>query len=96
MTGWPRRLRTHAALAVAGAIALPWLAGEFAKGFIQPGLADDAHRRQLLVDFIVIGSVIFLLTMVATWLIGCWITAVMKGPVRRRDAFPGAPGEPPA
>ncbi|MCE4554460.1 hypothetical protein [Pelomonas cellulosilytica] len=96
MNGWfTRSLQKRAALAVAASLALPWLAGEFAKGFYQPGLADDAVRRQMLIDFIVIGASLFALTMVATWLIGCWITAVMKGPRRDADAFPGAPGEPP-
>ena len=52
-------------------------------------------RRQLLIDFIVIGAIVFALTMVATWLIGCWVTAVMKGPRRDADTFPGAPGEHP-
>ena len=88
-------LRQRAALAVAAALALPWTVGEFAKGFYQPGLADDAERRQLLIDFMVIGAIVFALTMVATWLIGCWVTAVMKGPRRQADDFPGAPGEPP-
>jgi hypothetical protein len=33
--------------------------------------------------------------MAATWLIGCWVMAIMKGPRHDADAFPGAPGEPP-
>jgi hypothetical protein len=46
------------------------------------------------VDFIVVGSVIFLLTMVLTWLIGSWIGAVMRGPRRDGDAFPAGQGLP--
>lgn len=88
-------LRRRTALAVGGSLLLPWALGQFAKGFYQPGLADDALRRQLLIDFIAVGTSLFALTMVATWLIGCWVTAVMKGPRRAADAFPGAPGEPP-
>lgn len=96
MPGWfTPPLRRRAALAVVASLLLPWAVGQFVKGFYQPGLADDAVRRQLLIDFIVIGASLFALTMVATWLIGCWVTAVMKGPRHDADAFPGAPGEPP-
>lgn len=96
MAGWfTPLLRRRAAAAVAASLLLPWAIGQFAKDFVQPGLADDAVRRQLLIDFMVISAIVFALTMVATWLIGCWVTAVMKGPRRDADTFPGAPGEPP-
>lgn len=88
-------LRRRAAWAVAASVGLPWLAGEFAKGFYTPGLAPDPERSRLLIDFIVIGTTVFALTMVVTWLIGCWVMAVMKGPRIDGDAFPGAAGEPP-
>lgn len=95
MAGWlTPLLRRRAVLAVGGSLLLPWATGEFAKGFYQPGLADDAVRRQMLIDFIVLGASLFALTMVATWLIGCWVTAVMKGPRRDADPFPGAAGTP--
>ena len=82
MAGWfTPLLRRRAALAVAASLLAPWAVGQFVKGFYQPGLADDAVRSQLLVDFIVIGTSLF--------------TAVMKGPRRDADHFPGAPGEPP-
>lgn len=94
--GWfTPRLRRRTALALAACLALPWMAGEFAKGFYQPGLSNDAARSQLLIDFIVIGTSLFGLTLVATGLIGAWVTAVMKGPRQQADPFPGAPGEPP-
>lgn len=94
--GWfTPALRRRAALALAACVLLPWVTGEFVKGFYQPGLSNDAERSQLLIDFIVIGSSLFGLTLVLTWLIGCWVTAVMKGPRRDADGFPGAPGEPP-
>jgi len=96
MAAWfTPRLRRRAALAVGAALLLPWATGQFAKGFHQPGLDNDALRHQLLIDFIVIGTIVFALTMVATWLIGCWVTGVMKGPRHQADGFPGAPGEPP-
>ena len=80
--------------ATAAAVLLPWLGGELAKTFHQPGLDDDGVRNQMLIDFIVIGSVVFLLTMVVTYAFGCWITAVMHGPRRDGDAFPGDNGRP--
>jgi hypothetical protein len=96
MAGWfTPQLRRRASLAVAASLLGPWALGQFVKGFYQPGLANDAERSQLLIDFIVIGASLFALTMVATWLIGCWVTGVMKGPRRDADTFPGAPGEPP-
>ena len=94
--GWfTPQLRRRATLAVAACLALPWAAGEIAKSFYQPGLHNDPARTQLLIDFIAIGAGLFGLTMVLTWLIGCWVTAVMKGPRQDADVFPGAPGQPP-
>lgn len=94
MAGWfTPVLQRRTALAVAGSLLLPWALGEFAKGFYQPGLADDAARSQMLIDFIVVGTSLLALTLVATVLIGCWVIAVMQGPQRHADPFPGAPGE---
>jgi hypothetical protein len=72
--------------------ALPWLGGETIKQNYQAGLVDDPVRSQMLIDFIVIGTVVFALTMVLTYAIGCWITAVMRGPQRSRDPLP-LPGD---
>ncbi len=89
LTQWfDARLKRRLAWALAASFALPWLAGEFAKQFVQPGLHNDAQRGQLLIDFIVIGTIVFALTLVLTWLIGSWVTAVMKGPQIEGDAFP--------
>jgi len=90
-----RKLQRRAALAVVASLAVPWAVGDFFKGFHKPGLVNDATRTQLLIDYLVIGASLFGLTMVGTWLIGCWVVAVMRGPRREADAFPGAPGEPP-
>lgn len=95
MAWFTPRLRRLTLWAVVAGVALPWLVGEAAKGFFQPGLHPDPHRSQLLIDFIVAGAQLFSLSMVLTWLIGCWVTAVMQGPRQDADAFPGAPGEPP-
>jgi hypothetical protein len=77
-----------------GSLFLPWLLGECVKTFHQPGMDDRALSNQLLIDYIVAGSVLFLLSMVLTYAIGCWITAVMHGPRRDGDAFPSNQGTP--
>ena len=43
---------------------------------------------------IVAGGILFALTMVLTYAIGCWITAVMRGPRRDGDVFPSGQGRP--
>lgn len=88
-------LRRRAAWAVAAALALPWLLGEFARGFYQPGLVADPARSQQLIDYLVLGGELFTLTMWLTWLIGCWVIAVMQGPRIDGDAFPDAARDPP-
>ena len=56
MASWfTPRLRRRAALAVGAALLLPWALGQFAKGFHEPGLDNDALRHQLLIDFWVTG-----------------------------------------
>jgi hypothetical protein len=75
-------------------LAVPWLLGELFKTFHQPGLDDHADRNQMLIDFIVAGATLFAMTMVLTYAIGCWITAVMQGPRRDGDAFPSGQGMP--
>ncbi len=81
-------IRQRLLAAVAASVAGPGLIGAFLKQFVQPGLHNDALRGQMLIDFIVIGAIVFSLSLVLTWLIGSWITAVMKGPALEADAFP--------
>ena len=85
-------VKRRLAWASAASVALPWLAGEFAKTFHQAGIDDDALRSVLLIAILVIGVVVFALTMVATVAFGCVITAVMKGPPFRGDPFPSCRG----
>ena len=89
---WPRwltrRTRRRLALALAAAFVLPWTIGQWARVGLQPGLADDVERRQMLIDFMVAGGIVCALSMVATYAVGCWIVAVMQGPARRGDPFP--------
>lgn len=79
-----RRLALGAVVSFVG----PWLLGSLVKTFYQPGLHPDPLRSQLLIDFVVVGAIVLLLTMVLTWAFGAWILAVMKGPHRDGDAFP--------
>jgi hypothetical protein len=82
---WRRRL----GWATLSSVLLPWLAGEFAKTFYQPGIADDAQRSVILIDILVVAVIVFSLTMVFTVMWGCIVTAVMKGPKHFGDPFPG-------
>lgn len=72
----------------ATALLLAWLLGELAKQFVQPGLSNDSERQALLIDYIVIGALVFGLTMVLTVAISCWVRKVMQGPERRADDYP--------
>jgi hypothetical protein len=77
---------------LAAALALPWLIGQWVKTTLQPGIADGAARASLLVDYIVIGTIVFGLALWLVVAVGCWIVHVMKGPQRHGDPFP--PDEP--
>lgn len=95
---WPhwlsRRTRRHLALAFAAAAVLPWLAGQWLRIGLQPGLAEDAERKAMLVDFMVAGAVLAGLSLAVVYAVGCWVVAVMRGPVRHGDAFPDAGEQP--
>jgi hypothetical protein len=80
-----KRRLTGAALASA---VVPWLVGEFAKSFYQPGLVDDSFRAMLFIDILVAAVIVFALTLVGTVAFGCAITAAMKGPRHFGDPFP--------
>lgn len=85
MDGGCRRRLGWATLA---SCALAWVLRETIKPGYQGGLVHDPMRGQMLIDFVVIGTVVFALTMVLAYAIGCWITAVMKGPQRTRASLP--------
>jgi hypothetical protein len=86
-------LRTRHALAWAAAASIlaPWLVGELVKTFHQPGLSNDPQRAAMFIDILVIAVGIFSLTMVFTVMMGCLITAALKGPRYFGDVFPDAP-----
>lgn len=84
----PRRL----AIATAGCVALPWLIGELFKIFHQSGFDNVALRSRQQIDFVVVGGIVFALTMWVTVTMGCWIWAVMHGPRHEGDPFPSGQG----
>lgn len=88
-----RRVRWRLLVFTAASFVLPWAVGEFAKTFYQAGLHGDPVRSQLLIDYIVIGAIVFSLTMVVTYALGAWIHGVMRGPRHDGDRFPEASGE---
>jgi hypothetical protein len=88
MSLFTRSMRRGLAWGLAAALALPWLIGEWVKTTLQPGIADAAANASRLVDYVVIGAVVFDLSMWLVAAFACWIICVMKGPRRLGDAFP--------
>ena len=85
---FPPAVRNRLLWATAASIVLPWIAGEFVKRWQQSALTHDAWRDEMIVDFIVAGSILTGLSLVLTVAFGCWVTAVMKGPRFTADSFP--------
>jgi hypothetical protein len=71
-----------------GAVAMPWLIGHWVKAGLQPGLVDNAAHAARLVDYMVIGAMVFGLSMWIVAAFACWIVRVMQGPRRDGDPFP--------
>ena len=85
---FPRAIRNRLAVAAIASVLLPWTVGEWVKRWQQTELPLDPMRAEMLVDFIVAGTVFTSLTLVFTVAIGCWVTSVMKGPRFTADSFP--------
>ena len=83
-----RPVRDRLLWATAASVALPWVAGAWAKRAIASEMPADLARRLMLVDSLVIGKMIAALTLVLTGAIGCWVTSVMKVPRHVADSFP--------
>ncbi len=83
-----RAVRNRLAWATAGSVVLPWTIGEWVKRWLQIDMPRDPMRGEMLVDFIVAGVIVTALTLVLTVAVGCWVTAVMKGPHFTADSFP--------
>ena len=85
---FPRAVRNRIAWAVAASVMLPWTVGEWVKRWQQAEMPLDPMRGEMLVDFIVAGSIFTALSLVLAVAIGCWVTAVMQGPRYTADSFP--------
>lgn len=71
---------------VAGTL-LPALMSFAARFLITTGSAAELARRIQLFDFVMVGLVIFIWTLVLTVTIGCVIVWLMKGPAYVADGY---------
>jgi hypothetical protein len=81
-----RLLRLMPSVWLAGTV-LPALAALAARWLTTAGTAAEVARRIQLFDYMMIGLVIFLWTLVLTVTIGCIIVWLMKGPAYAADSF---------
>ena len=81
-----RLLRLMPTVCLAGTL-LPALMSLTARFLIVEGSSAELARRIQLVDFMMIGLVIFVWTLVVTVTIGCVIVWLMKGPAYVADGF---------
>ena len=81
-----RILRLMPSVGLAGTV-LPALASLAARFLMTGDNAAELARRIQLLDFLVIGLVIFIWTLVLTVSIGCVIVWLMKGPAYVADGY---------
>ena len=81
-----RVLRLMPAVLLAGTV-LPGLVSFAARFFITAGSVAELIRKIQLFDFVMVGFVIFIWTLVLTLTIGCVIVWLMKGPAYVADGF---------
>ena len=81
-----RLLRLMPTVCVAGTL-LPALMSFTARFLMTTGSAAELARRIQLFDFVMIGLVIFIWTLVLTVSIGCVIVWLMKGPAYVADGY---------
>jgi len=81
-----RVLRLMPAALTAGTV-LPALMSVAARFFITLGGTAELARKIQLFDFVMIGFVVFIWTLVLTLTIGCVIVWLMKGPAYVADGF---------
>jgi hypothetical protein len=82
-----RILRRMPTVALAGTV-LPALMALAARWLIDGATAAEAARNLQRFDYMMIGLVIFLWTLVLTVVIGCVIVWLMKGPAYVADGLP--------
>ena len=83
-----RTVRNRLAFAAAASVLLPWTVGEWVKRWQQAEMPLDPMRGEMMIDFIVAGSIVAALSLLLTVAVGCWVTAVMQGPRFTADSFP--------
>jgi len=81
-----RLLRLMPSVCLAGTL-LPALMSVAARFLITEGSAAELVRRIQLFDFLMIGLVIFIWSLVLTVTIGCVIVWLMKGPAYVADGY---------
>jgi hypothetical protein len=81
-----RLLRLMPTVFMAGTL-LPALMSFAARFLITTGSAAELARRIQLFDFVMVGLVIFIWTLVLTVTIGCVIVWLMKGPAYVADGY---------
>lgn len=81
-----RLLRLMPTVCIAGTL-LPAVAALMARFFITTGTEAEVLRRVQMFDFLMIGLVIFIWTLVLTVVIGCVIVWLMKGPAYVADGY---------
>jgi len=90
-----RLLRLMPTVCVAGTL-LPALMAWMARYLITEGSVAELARRIQLFDFLMVGLVIFIWTLVLTLTIGCVIVWLMKGPAYVADGFEVSHSDEPA
>jgi len=88
-------LRLMPTVCVAGTL-LPALMAWMARYLITEGSVAELARRIQLFDFLMVGLVIFIWTLVLTLTIGCVIVWIMKGPAYVADGFEVSHSDEPA
>lgn len=81
-----RLLRLLPTVFIAGTV-LPALMSLLARWWITEGSAAEVMRRIQMFDFLMIGLVVLVWTVVLTLTIGCVIVWLMKGPAYVADGF---------
>lgn len=87
----PALHRRRLSWSLAASLVLPWIVGALVKTTMQAGLHEDPQRAAGFVDILVIAITVALVLAVVTTAVGCWVVAVMKGPMQRADACPVDP-----
>jgi hypothetical protein len=90
-----RVLRLMPSVLVAGTL-LPGVVAYLARLFIAADNAAELARRIQLFDYVMIGLVIFIWTLVLTVTIACVIVWLMKGPAYVADGFEVSHSDKPA